>query len=149
MAKHRFFYLMNMAGHRVFKHVDRVAQAELGVSAAQLGPLFVVARYPGSSQRELAAQLGYNESAITAQVRRLIEAELVERVPSPKDRRATKIELTAKGAEVVRRAQPLLARFNAMLMEGFEEAELDVAARFLEHAIEAFGSKPGSKELAE
>lgn len=138
MARHRFFYLLNLARHRVHKHTDRTAQAELGVSAAQLGAVFVIAREPGLSQRELAATLGYNESAVTALVRRMVEAELVERVPSPSDRRVMQIRLSAKGEDVLARARPLLRRFNTKLQRGFDEAELDAAARLLEAAIERF-----------
>ncbi len=136
---HRFFYLLNLARHRVHKHTERVAQAELGVSAAQLGAVLVIAREPGLSQRELAATLGYNESAITALLRRMAEAELVERVPSPDDKRVLQIQLSARGRDVLTRAKPLLRKLNARLQRGFDEAELDAAARFLEVAIERFG----------
>jgi DNA-binding MarR family transcriptional regulator len=141
VAKHRFFYLLSLAKHRVHKHVDRVALDELGVSAAWLGPLFVIEDRPGVSQRELARELGTNESAITALIRKLIDAELVARTPSPDDARVVRLKLTRRGASIAKRARPLLARFNAMLMDGFEEDELDAAARFLERAIERFGSE--------
>ncbi|MBX3269692.1 MAG: MarR family transcriptional regulator [Sandaracinaceae bacterium] len=141
MAKHRFFYLLNLARHRVHKHVDRVVLEELGVSAAWLGALFVVERYPGATQRELARALGFNDSAITALLRKLIEAELVARAPSEEDARAVRVTLTRRGAALAKRGKPLLARFNATLMEGFEPAELDAAARFLEAAIERFGEE--------
>lgn len=141
MARHRFFYLLNLARHHVFKAAERAAQAELGVSAAQLGALTAIAAGPDLSQRELARTLGYNESAITALLRRMIDAELVERVASEDDRRVQRIRLTTRGADVVRRSKRVLARFNATLMDGFDEAELDVAARFLSSAIERFGSE--------
>ncbi|MCB9592490.1 MAG: MarR family transcriptional regulator [Sandaracinaceae bacterium] len=139
MTKHRFFYLLNLARHRVNKHVDRVALDELGISAAWLGALFVIGGQPGASQRELARSLGYNESAITALLRKLVDAELVERAPSPSDARVMQLQLTERGASLAKRGKPLLKRFNAMLMDGFDEPELDVAARFLENAIERFG----------
>ena len=138
MARHRFFYLLNLARHRVHKHTDRVAQEELGVTNTQLGALFVIGSQPGISQRELARTLGINDSAITALVRRMSEAELLERVPSPDDARVMQIRASRRGARIIKRAKPLLARFNERLNEGFDEHELDVVARFLEAAIERF-----------
>lgn len=139
MKRPRFFYLLNLARHRVHKHVDRVAQDELGVSAAWLGALFVIERHPGASQRELARALGFNESAITALLKKLIDAELVARDPSPDDARTMRLSLTRRGAALAKRGKPLLDRFNAMLMDGFSDEEIAAAARFLENAIERFG----------
>jgi len=139
VAKHRFFYLLNLSRHRVHKHIDQVAQRELGVSAAQMGLLFVIADEPGATQRRIAERLAYRESAITNQIKRLEEASLVERVPSAEDKRAMSVRLTARGEDVDRRARPLLAEWNARLMDGFSDEELDAAARFLSQAIERFG----------
>jgi len=139
VARHRFFYQLNLARHRVHKHIDKHAQRELGVSAAQMGLLFVIADAPGASQRRIAERLAYRESAITNQIKRLEEAGLVERVPSTEDKRALSVRLTARGEDVNRRARPLLGEWNARLMDGFSDDELDAAARFLAQAIERFG----------
>ncbi|MFK7987115.1 MAG: MarR family winged helix-turn-helix transcriptional regulator [Sandaracinaceae bacterium] len=147
MPRHRFFYLLNLARHRVFKHADRVAQEELGLSAAQLGALTVIGARPGRSQRELAQTLGYNESAITALMRRMREAELIERTPSVADRRVRTIDLSPKGRELVRASKPLLGRLQARLTDGFTDDELDVVARFLGAARTRFSQDPRSEPL--
>jgi DNA-binding MarR family transcriptional regulator len=141
MARRRFFYLLNLARHRVYKRADRLCQERLGVSGAQLGALFVVVERPGLRQREIAEALGYNESAITALTHRMIEAELLERRPDPNDGRVSLVFATGHGKRVVGRARPVLAELNARLTLGFGADELDVAARFLEHAIESFSEE--------
>ena len=142
MARHRFFYLLGMARHRVQKRADRICQERLGVSGAQLGALFVVVERPGSRQREVAEILGYNESAITALVGRMLQAELLERRADPSDGRASLLFATARGKRVATRARPLLAELNARLSEGFRDDEIDLVARFLERAIERFSEEP-------
>lgn len=146
MPRHRFFYLLNLARHRVFKHADRVAQEQLGLSAAQLGALTVIGARPGRSQRELARTLGYNESAITALMRRMSEAELIVRTSSEVDRRVMTIDLSEKGRALVSASKPLLGRFQARLTEGFTEDELDVVARFLANAQSRFAEGAGSQD---
>ena len=138
MARHRFFHLLSLARHRVAKVTDRVCQEELGIGGAQLAALVIIHARPGLRQRELAEALGYNESAVTAALKRMIEADLVVRAPSRADRRAREIRLTARGTAIVDEAQPLIAGFNERLQEGFAAAELDAAAAFLERAIERF-----------
>jgi DNA-binding MarR family transcriptional regulator len=141
VARHRFFYLLNLARHRVHKRADRLCQERLGVSGAQLGALFVVVERPGLRQREVADALGYNESAITALTHRMIDADLLERRPDPDDGRVSLVFATAHGNRVVARARPVLAELNARLTGDFCDAELDVAARFLEHAIASFSEE--------
>ena len=143
MSRHRFFYLLSHARHRVHKHTDRICQQELGISVAQLGLLFVVTSQPGQQERTLASSLGYNESAITALLRRMEEAGLVERRPDPDDSRVKRIFATTHGEALAKKARPLLDEFNAKLDEGFTPEELDVAARFLAAAIERFGDEEG------
>jgi DNA-binding MarR family transcriptional regulator len=141
VSRHRFFYLLNLARHRVHKRTDRICLERLGVSGAQLGALFVVAERPGLRQRELAATLGYNESAITSLTSRMIAAELLERRPDRDDARASLLSATSRGKRIVARARPLLAELNARLTEGFSEQELDTVARFLTHAIAQFSEE--------
>src|SRR6185312_4959536 len=86
-----------------------------GVTTAQVGALFALHDAPMSTQRELAAALGQRESAVTAMVRRLLDAGLVRRHPSPDDHRAHLLALTTAGEEALTLIRPVVAEFNAML----------------------------------
>ncbi|MBS1879989.1 MAG: MarR family transcriptional regulator [Actinobacteria bacterium] len=58
---------------------------------------------PSCQLKELAERLGASTPAISRAVDDLVKKQLVTRVEDPDDRRARRIELTAKGREVVDR----------------------------------------------
>ncbi|GIJ68856.1 MarR family winged helix-turn-helix transcriptional regulator [Virgisporangium ochraceum] len=111
----RVFLLLQQAAHRLRLWADRRSVDLAGVTTAQTGALFALHDAPRSTQRELAAALGQRESAVTAMVRRLLDAGLVERHPSPDDHRAHQLALTDYGVETLETVRPLVAEFNAML----------------------------------
>lgn len=61
-----------------------------------------LATVEGALQRELSTRLGYDPSAIVSLVDDLQGLELVERRPSPGDRRSRIVVLTERGREVLR-----------------------------------------------
>jgi DNA-binding MarR family transcriptional regulator len=63
----------------------------------------------GISQRDLAEVLGLDPSQVVALVDELAAAELVERRPSPTDRRQRLVAATAKGVRLRRRADAAAA----------------------------------------
>lgn len=132
MPKHRFYYLLQTASHRLGRHAEKVCSEQLGVSAVQLGALFELARRPGCSQRDLAKVLDINESAVTTLVGRLERASVVRRERSSSDARVVLLYATPSGLKIVKRAGPLLRRFNTQLARGFSAEELSTVARFLE-----------------
>src|SRR5688572_155435 len=105
----RVFLLLQQAAHRLRLWADRRSVDLGGVTSAQTGALFALHDAPMSTQRELAAALGQRESAVTAMVRRLLEAGLVARHPSPDDHRAHLLTLTPDGEKTLRIVRPLVA----------------------------------------
>lgn len=131
MASHRFYFLLNVAQHALRRAAERRCQEALGITAVQLGALFVVGQRPECSQRDLAKALALKESAITGLVKRMLEAELLVRRVSEADARARVLTLSAKGRARIQRARPLIDDMNARLAEGYSESELALVARFL------------------
>lgn len=115
MTDQRVFLLLQQAAHRLRVWADRRCVELAGVTTAQVGALFALHDAPMSTQRELAAALGQRESAVTAMVRRLLEAGLVSRHPSPDDHRAHLLALTGRGEATLATVRPVVAEFNAML----------------------------------
>jgi DNA-binding MarR family transcriptional regulator len=111
----RVFLLLQQAAHRLRLWADRRCVDLAGITAAQAGALFALRDTPMSTQRELARALGQGESAVTAMVRRLLDAGLVRRHPSPDDHRAHLLALTAAGEATLATVRPVVAEFNAML----------------------------------
>ena len=100
--------------HTLRRAFDRRA-ATLGVTRAQWKVLFRLSRTPGLRQVELADVLDVEPITLSRIVDRLQEAGLVERVADPADRRAWRLELTAK-------AQPLITKLRALAEVLVDEA---------------------------
>jgi len=100
--------------HALRKAFDRRAVG-MGVTRAQWKVLFRLERQPGLRQIELADMLDIEPITLSRIVDRLEEAELVERVADPADRRAWRLHVTA-------RAQPLIAKLRSVADEMIAEA---------------------------
>src|SRR5690242_11635750 len=100
--------------HALRKAFDRLAVG-LGVTRAQWKVLFKLTRTPGLRQVELADMLDLEPITLCRIVDRLEEAGLVERTRDPDDRRAWRLQVTAK-------AQPLMEKLNAVGASLVEEA---------------------------
>jgi MarR family transcriptional regulator, transcriptional regulator for hemolysin len=100
--------------HALRRAFDRRA-ATLGVTRAQWKVLFRLSRQPGLRQIELADILDVEPITLSRIIDRLEEAGLVERRTDPADRRAWRLELTAK-------AQPLIAKLRTLAEALMDEA---------------------------
>ena len=135
----RVFLLLQQAAHRLRIWADRRCVELAGVTTAQVGALFALRDAPMSTQRELAAALGQRESAVTAMVRRLLDAGLVDRHPSPDDHRAHLLALTPAGEGTLGTVRPVVAEFNTTLrhvLGADGPASLAAALRTLRDAAE-------------
>lgn len=117
--------------------------AELGVSSAQLGTLYFVAKNPRCSASDVANTLDLNKSAMSGMVGRLERAGLLRREPNPKDARASLLSLTPRGEEVRARSLALVRKLTSEVTAGFDASELDVVARFLTTIVERCGTEEG------
>ena len=134
----RLFFLLNMAQHKLFRFADQHCQAELGVSATQLGMLMYLKHNSGCQQKEAAAALGLNKPAVTGLVNRLVEQNLILRLPCPNDGRAMQLQLTDTGLEKATAAKPLITHLNQQLRKDFSDDEIDTVLRFLNTLITRF-----------
>lgn len=84
------------------------------------------------SQRELARQLGVDGATLVATIDRLANAGLVERVPSPHDRRVKLVVPTARGKEVAAEIEQFTAALRQEVMARIDSGRIVVAAAVLE-----------------
>jgi DNA-binding MarR family transcriptional regulator len=134
----RLFHLMSLAQHRLLKTTDAAFGETLGITAAQLGVLFVLEKRPGALPKEVSEALGINKSAITGLIDRMAAARLVRRHPSDDDGRVVHLHATPEGLAKAAAARPILARLNARLTDGFSEAEIATVGRFLQSILDRF-----------
>ncbi len=136
----RLFFLINLAQHRLFQHVDLQAKQELGISATQVAGVLFLAKNNASLQRDLATALGLNKAAASTLTARMEANGLVERQPCESDGRAWRIALTGKAKTLLPAIRPLLLELNQALTEGFSEEEIRVVLRFLNHVLNRFSN---------
>lgn len=93
--------------HRIFKAVDlfsRRALRDFGVSGPQIWALRTIGAEEAMTAGELAARLHLHPSTVTGILQRLEARGLVRRSREARDRRVSRLELTARGRNLVFRA---------------------------------------------
>ena len=128
--EHRFVFLLNVAQRRLQRWMAARTQHS-GVTAAQSGLLFILGQRDGVLMGEAGAALDLGPAGISGLVDRMTAARLVERRADATDKRAWRIDLTAKGRAMLARTKAVTAELNATLVEGFSREEIDIVARWL------------------
>lgn len=82
-----------------------------------------------------------NNSAVTTLVERLEKNDLIKKEKSKKDKRASIINLTAKGEKTADQIKPFITEFNSHFETNFSREELDTVMKFLNFSISYFGDK--------
>lgn len=113
----RFYSRLQIAAHALKKNSDRRLLEVAGVTTAQMSALAIIASEETATQTRLAAELGLNDSAITAMMRRLIDLKMVTRVRDNKDGRAWLLKLTETGAEAVKKTDQINDQTSAKVDE--------------------------------
>lgn len=141
-SSHQILFRLNLAQRTLMKWIDREMQEKIGGSATQIAALFYLMENDGCLLVDLSRELLQNKSAITTLVERMEKNGLLQKVPSPTDKRASQLFLTTKGRELGINALPFVAAYDRALAEGFSKDELDVIARFLDTVINRFETLP-------
>jgi DNA-binding MarR family transcriptional regulator len=91
---------------RLLRLSDRVAQRELGLSAAQLFVLQELGKTPALSLSEVAERTRTDQSSVSVVVTRLVGRGHVARDRDPRDGRRLRLNLTKSGRAIVQKAPP-------------------------------------------
>ena len=116
--------------HALRKAFDRLAVG-LGVTRAQWKVLFKLTRSPGLRQVELADMLDLEPITLCRIVDRLEEAGLVERTRDPEDRRAWRLQVTAKAQPLVDKLQSVGAKLVDQAFSGIDPQDIEVTRQVL------------------
>ena len=118
----------------------RLAREEcgrLGVTATQLNVLKLLEEIGALSLSELSRRIAAQNSTVTGIVDRMVEAGLVERAQSEKDRRVWQIRATDKGLSIAREARvapwDLLRSAYAALRAGEQEQLVAILRKMAAH----------------
>ena len=118
----------------LFATVDREV-APWGVSSAQAAILIYIAHGRGNRAADIARDYSYDTGSMTRMVERLVKKGLLRRVRDTDDRRAVRLELTAKGQKLTGRLPAVAARALNGLLRGFTRAELEQLKGLLDRML--------------
>lgn len=140
-SKSRVYQRLQLAAHRLQKSADRAVLAAADITTAQAAVLVVVSANDAISQREVATQLGINESALTAMANRLVGMGLLERVRDKADARAWRLCLSNDGRAAIKRIEAPFRRVNQTIETVLDPKEIVQFADFLGRIATAFDNR--------
>ncbi|POX45420.1 MarR family transcriptional regulator [Streptomyces sp. Ru71] len=129
-------YLLYRLGLRSGQLFNAFLQ-ESGLRLRHYAVLRFLATADGALQRELAARLGYDPSAIVGLVDDLEKQGLAERRPAPDDRRSRIVVLTEAGRAFLRGTDEAGRRVTAELLAPLDAAERETLHTLLLRVAEA------------
>lgn len=113
-----------------------LADAGVGdVRPAYLGALFALWKEDGLKVVEVGRRSGLETSTMTGLLDRMERDGLVERRDDENDRRVQRINLTAKGREVMNPALAAVDRVLATVFEGIPEKDLSKTTEVLKRVL--------------
>jgi DNA-binding MarR family transcriptional regulator len=124
--------------HALRKAFTRRA-VSVGVTGAQWKVLFKLTLKPGLRQTDLADLLDIEPITLTRIIDRLQEAGLVERTPDPTDRRAWRLQVTAKAQPVVGKLRAIADEMTAEAFSGIDPNDIEVTRKVLAQVRERAG----------
>ena len=123
--EHHPFFKMMLASHFIM-HQANVALEDSGCySISYLRILMKVTLSGGCLQKDIASKIGHSDAAISRHIKSLLEDGLITKTPTPQDKRAHLINLTAKGQrayeECMQHFLPVLDEHYALLSQQEQE----------------------------
>lgn len=134
----RLFFLLNMAQHRLFSHVDRACEEALQISATHLAALMYIQQHPGCSQMDVGTALQLKKPAVSGLIQRMERNGLIERCSHEQDARRSELFATSKGRDKVQQSKPYLTELNGIFEQHFSEQEIDTVLRFFNFILRRF-----------
>ena len=137
-----FFWLWRASHERVAERLSKI-----GLTTALFGVLNVLGAREGAIQSEVGSLMGVDPSTMVSLIDELEAAGLAKRKPSPTDRRAREVTITAKGRRALERGRGLAMEVEDEVMGGLTSAERRQLLKLLRRAYA--GLPPQSPWTAE
>jgi DNA-binding MarR family transcriptional regulator len=132
---------------RMLRVSDRQAQAELGVSGAQLFVLTELGKTPAMSLNDLAARTLTDQSSVSVVVTRLVEAGLVSRDRDDRDARRLVLHLTRAGRALLLNAPPVAQERLLAVFDGLPDDERKRFADTFQEIVDSVAGDDGAAPM--
>jgi MarR family transcriptional regulator, transcriptional regulator for hemolysin len=122
-SRREVLFLLSDVARAMRTYIDQRAR-EHGMTRAQWGVLARLERQEGMTQAEMAEALEIQPISLVRLIDRLCLHGLLERRPHPRDRRANRLYLTAKGRATLTQLIPLGRAVAGEVLAHLAEAEV-------------------------
>lgn len=129
-----FGYLVNMLARLFARGLDRRLAAH-NLGHGQFPALLMLWNQPGLTQGEIAQRICVEQPTMANTLNRMERDGLIERHPDPADRRRVQVYPSARAMALRDEALAGAMATNAAAIEGFSEAEREVALGLLRRMI--------------
>jgi MarR family transcriptional regulator for hemolysin len=123
-------YQVNLAARTTRALLDERLAGQ-GITFSTWVSLIALATRGPLIQRDLAGIVDVEGPTMVRRLDQLEAAGLVQRSPSPGDRRATEVSLTEQGRELFERVRNAVRDTETELFEGLDEQDVEIAHRLL------------------
>ena len=140
-------FLLNDSA-RLFRRAFNARTRGMGITALQWWLITYLKRHEGIRQGPLAELIEVEPITLSRMVDRLEEAGLIERRADPTDRRAWRLHLTSRAADLLHGARDLAETLTEEATEGLSAAELDQLITLVERVRANLSRRECQKETA-
>lgn len=120
---------------RAFMRIAEAQLRPLGLGVAHLPVMICLAEEGSLTQADLAQRTHVEQPTAAALLQRMDKAGLIKRSPDPRDRRATRIRLSARAEEVMPQALELLSQTNGEATAGLSAEEIETLHGLLRRVL--------------
>lgn len=120
--------------------MNRQLYQECGLSLADYDVLVALDESPGCRMNDLGDHLGWEQSRVSHQLRRMRDRGLVDRHNADDDRRGAIVELTGQGRAALAAAAPAHAELvRTVVFEGVTPAQLRAVDQWVTGVLDRLG----------
>lgn len=124
--------IVKQAATQIERERDQFA-ASLNITGTQMSVIDFLSNMPNytASQNEIEQEFDIRRSTTTIMLQRMEKRGLIERIPSPDDKRQKLVKLTEKAQTLVRKIHEYMEQDDIKLMVNFTNEELEITRKVL------------------
>lgn len=127
----------------LFRRMQQIAVAlfmeecrAFDLTPVQYGSLIAIHTHPGIDVTRLSAVIAFDRSTLGSVIERLEAKKLIDRKPSPEDKRVKLLYLTKAGATVLRNIMPSVEKAQARMLQPLKPADRKVLMTLLTQLVD-------------
>ncbi|MGY6531193.1 MarR family winged helix-turn-helix transcriptional regulator [Glycocaulis sp.] len=124
-------YRLSVVSNKASGLIARAYQARFGLSIWEWRVIAVLGGGEAITAQAICEATAMDKVTVSRALRALTERSLVQRRPSPTDKRAALVSLTGEGRAIYEEIAPLALEWERSLLAGFSSEEADQLSRLL------------------